>query len=379
MNFEWTQEERATAQAVGAAIAGLGAAALEDLETASVEGKAETLRRFLAAVAPCGYLGLAQDEAGRADVLRLMAGQLEVARASGSLYLAAESSARLFGSLAASIEDAAARDALLEPVRTGTAIAAVALSEPSEPESAPGTATARRDGGSWVLDGRKGLVTNGPFADRFAVSAGTAEGGLVVAFVEAGAEGLTVGAPVRTVGYDGLAIAPLALSGVRVQAERVLGPVPADALLRGYRQIEGLVLTMASVGLMGRAFEAAKSHARGHRRGGRHIYKWQEVSFKLAEMLTLLQTAELLAYRTGWLYGTADPEAETVIHCAKVFTSENAEVLASSAMQVLAGQGFLFGNVVERSYREAKYAQVAGTTSELGRMAVADAILDRYR
>ena len=96
-------------------------------------------------------------------------------------------------------------------------------------------------------------------------------------------------------------------------------------------------------------------------------------------MLTLTQTAELLAYRAGWLHGLGDREAATVIRCAQVFSAESAEKVASMAMQVLAGQGYLSGNVVERSYREAAYAGLAGATSGLCRMAIADDVLERYR
>jgi alkylation response protein AidB-like acyl-CoA dehydrogenase len=96
-------------------------------------------------------------------------------------------------------------------------------------------------------------------------------------------------------------------------------------------------------------------------------------------MLTLQQTAQLLTYRAGWMYSNADPETTTLVHCAKVFSAEASERVSNLAMQIMAGQGYVWGNIVERAYRESKYAALAGTTSELARMAIAEDLLARYR
>ncbi len=91
------------------------------------------------------------------------------------------------------------------------------------------------------------------------------------------------------------------------------------------------------------------------------------------------QTAQLLAYRAGWLYAVGDTEARTVLHCAKVFTSESAEQVAAMGMQIMAGRGYISGNTIERAYRDAKFAGIAGSTCEVARMAIADDLLRRYR
>jgi alkylation response protein AidB-like acyl-CoA dehydrogenase len=96
-------------------------------------------------------------------------------------------------------------------------------------------------------------------------------------------------------------------------------------------------------------------------------------------MLTLLQTAQLLTYRAGWLYRASDPEAATVILCAKVFGSEASEQVSTLAMQIMAGRGYISGNPVERAYRDAKFAALAGTTSEIARMSIAADLLTRHK
>ena len=98
---------------------------------------------------------------------------------------------------------------------------------------------------------------------------------------------------------------------------------------------------------------------------------------KLAEMLTLLQTARLLAYRAAWMAGAGDREAGVLALCAKVFASESAERVASQALQILGAHGYLRGNPAEEGYRNAKYLQIAGTSSEISRMKIGDALAKR--
>jgi alkylation response protein AidB-like acyl-CoA dehydrogenase len=124
------------------------------------------------------------------------------------------------------------------------------------------------------------------------------------------------------------------------------------------------------------AFQAAKTYANEHRTGGKPIIAYQEVAFKLAEMLTLLQTSQLLAYRAAWTADTDAGKAPSLTLCAKVFCTEAAEKVASAALQILAGSGFTSGNVAERAYRCAKYGQIAGTSTEIARVKLGDAAMN---
>ena len=128
---------------------------------------------------------------------------------------------------------------------------------------------------------------------------------------------------------------------------------------------------------MGRRFTREEILGRLHEtmRGGKPIIAYQEVSFKLAEMLTLLQTSRLLAFRAAWMSDTSDREREILTRCAKVFCAESAEEVASKALQILGGQGYFKGNPAEEGYRDSKYLQIAGTSSEISRMKIADDLL----
>jgi alkylation response protein AidB-like acyl-CoA dehydrogenase len=131
----------------------------------------------------------------------------------------------------------------------------------------------------------------------------------------------------------------------------------------------------ASLGLMKTAFESARAYAKSHKTGGKPIIAFQEIGFKLSEMLTLFQTSQLFAYRTAWTTEKDPKEAESLTLCAKVFCTESAEQVASEAMKILGGAGYIAGNAVEQSFRCAKYGQIAGTSTEIARVKIGDTAL----
>jgi alkylation response protein AidB-like acyl-CoA dehydrogenase len=379
MNFDWTPEEKELADKTAALFDSETRSELDALEQVGHDDIRAISLRQLGRLAEIGYLqaGTGPNAANR--TLALIAAQEQLARVSGSLFLAVETAARLFGGLLHGFGRGKDLTDILEPLRRGELIAAVALSETEERDAQEGPITwARQDGDGYVLTGRKSFVTNSPIADFVAVWADSG-GKPVVCLIEPTLDGVSIGPRLRTLGYNGLAVASIEFKDVKVAANRVLGPFdnrePLDYLLL----MQDLVLTMASVGLIHRVVYETKDYAQSHLKGGKPIFRFQEIRFKLAEMLTLLQTAQLLAYRAGWLYSIGDKEAASVMHCAKVFSSESAEQVTALAMQIMAGQGYLWDNPVQRSYREAKYASIAGTTSEVARMAIADELLRRHR
>jgi alkylation response protein AidB-like acyl-CoA dehydrogenase len=379
MNFDWTAKEKDLADKTAALFDSEARSELDALEQAGPDEIRTITRRHLRRLAEVGYLQVGTGPEAANRTLALIATQEQLARVSGSLFLAVETTARLFGGLLQGFGHGKDLSDILEPLWRGELIASVALSETEERDAPEGPVTwARQDGNQYVLTGRKSFVTNAPIADFVAVCADSA-GKPVVCLVEPTGEGVRVGPRLRTLGYGGLAVSSIEFKDVKVPANRVLGPFdnrePLDYLLL----MQDLVLTVASVGLMHRVVYDTKDYAQSHLKGGKPIFRFQEIRFKLAEMLTMAQTAQLLAYRAGWLYSLGDKEAPTVMHCAKVFSSESAEQVTGLAMQIMAGQGYLWDNPIQRSYREAKYAAIAGTTSEVARMAIADELIRRHQ
>jgi alkylation response protein AidB-like acyl-CoA dehydrogenase len=251
----------------------------------------------------------------------------------------------------------------------------VALSEDSlNVDNDPLKTTGIFDGDFLNITGDKTYVVNGPVADQVAV-AGLMNGRLALFIIDQRSGGLAAGEPFSTLGYGGTAISRISLNNCRISMDQVIGPFEDRSVLDTLRLWENQILLGASLGLMKAAFESARDYAKTHRSGGKPIIAYQEVAFKLSEMLTLLQTSQLFAYRAAWTLETSPKEAESLMWCAKVFCTEAAEKVSGYSLQILAGSGFISGNPSEIAYRCAKYGQIAGTSTEISRVKIGDAAL----
>jgi alkylation response protein AidB-like acyl-CoA dehydrogenase len=372
MNFDRSPGEKELLAKLAGVVDGLGDEPRRGLDEARSE-----LLRALAALAPTGYLEL--PAAGRGGGPALVAAMEAVGARSASRLVALESSARLFGRAVAACagEDAGAR--WLVPLRAGAAIGAVGLSEAStNVVNDPLATRGERDGGDVVVSGRKSFVCNAPVADWIAL-VGALDGGPALFVVERGAAGLAVGDPAETTGLRGATFAPVEARECRIPAACAL-PAPAGTdLAATVRRWEDQILVGAALGQMKTAFETARRHGKTHKtQGGKPIVAFQEVSFQLAEMLTIHQTARLLATRAAWAAEVQDPDAPMLSDCAKVFVTESAERVASQALQILGSAGLVAGNPVERAARDAKACRILGTSSEIGRVQLGDDALRRW-
>jgi alkylation response protein AidB-like acyl-CoA dehydrogenase len=334
------------------------------------EGKAFTALSGLDAAALRGALLAAQGALAGRDS-RTVAARLAVARRSVPLLLALEATRHL-QDLVGSLGPGGLSGAESAALARGERIGAVALADSAE--AAP--ARLARSGDGWRLSARKSFVTNAPVADWIAVFADS-DGREAVCLVSPRDVGVRPGERMDLMGLDGLPVAALALEDAPLPAARVLGPFGERAASTRYARDANLSIAVAAAGLMRGALRAAHRHAQDHRREGRPLFSRQEVAFKLAEVLALTEAAELLCHRASWMVEAADPEADTVVRCAKVFCAESAERAASACLQVMGGEGYRKGNAAERAFRDAKGLALAGTTVEVARMAIADALLSR--
>ena len=379
MNFDWSSVDSEMKTKTAELFDQAALAELEALEEADLAGLKKITMDFAGKLGSLGYLGLALGPGAISESLTLAAAQEETAKVSGSLFLALESSARLCGGLLAGFGSSNETKEILEQIKQGKLLGATAVSEPGgdEPQTGPlCTAKAEADG-SYTVTGKKGFVTNAPIADWLAVSADV-DGKTAFFLVQSGQEGLVISPRIKTLGYNGLAVASIELAGVKVPASLVLGPFDDDKALTYLRTFQDLALASAALGVAVRSLDAANAYSRAHHRGAKPIFSHQEVRFKVADMYTLFKSSQLLIYRAAWHMGEGDREADVLVRCAKVFVAESSEITANLAMQIMAGQGYVSGNPVERGYRDAKYAAMAGTTSELSRMAIAKEILARF-
>jgi alkylation response protein AidB-like acyl-CoA dehydrogenase len=343
----------------------------KNLETRDIS----RIKDALAILGKTPYLKLGLDTPEGFGGVSLMGAMETLATLSPSLYLSVEMSTRLFGGIVATWGNDKQKARWLAPLMKGQFLGAVAICEDSlNVDNDPLKTTGIQDGDFLSITGDKTYVINGPVADWFAV-AGLMNGRLSLFIIENGADGLSTGKPFSTLGYEGSAISRISFRDCRISMDQLIGPFEDRSVLDTLRLWENQILLGASLGLMKTSFESARDYAKTHRSGGKPIIAYQEVAFKLSEMLTLQQTSQLFAYRTAWTLETNPKEAESLMWCAKVFCTEATEKVSGYSLQILAGAGFISGNPSEIAYRCAKYGQIAGTSTEISRVKIGDAAL----
>ena len=377
MNFDFSEKEKMFLAQVSDTMTTFAKA--RDLESGDLSMIRNQLTDTLAVLAPLDYLriGLIKESAPMSGTLALMAAMEQLSGIAPSIFLSVEMSTRLFGRILNLQEPAADTHKMVEKLVSGEAIGAVALSESSmNVENDPLTTAGTRDGRRVAVTGAKSYVVNGPIADWFAV-VGRLGDQTAVYLIDKKAPGLTLTERIETMGYDGLAICGLKLDSVMVPESHIVGPIETSRCLDMLKLWENQILIAAALGMMKSSFEAARDYAKTHRSGGKPVIAYQEVGFKLSEMLTLYQASQLYAYRVAWMADEDPKEAGVLTLCAKVFCTEAAETVAGKALQILSGAGYRSGGAAERAYRCAKFGQIAGISTEIARVRIGDAALGR--
>jgi acyl-CoA dehydrogenase len=274
---------------------------------------------------------------------------------------------------------AAQRREYLPRVAAGQAIAAFALSE-AEAGSDVGAmrATARRDGGDYVLDGQKHWISNAGIADFYVVFCRLPEGGdrSYAAFVvDADRPGLRVGER-----FDVTAPHPLGtleLTGCRVPTGALVGE-PGRGLRVALATLDVFRPTVgaAALGLARRALDEALAHVRERQVFGQPLARHQLTQAKLADMATAVDASALLVYRAAWARDRGGvPRVTREAAMAKLFATEAAQRVVDDAVQLLGARGVLAGAPVERLYREVRALRIYEGTSEIQRLVIAGQVL----
>ncbi|MDE3102530.1 MAG: acyl-CoA dehydrogenase family protein [Chloroflexota bacterium] len=266
----------------------------------------------------------------------------------------------------------------------GSGLASFALTEPgSGSDAAALRTTARRDGPTWVLNGRKMFVTNLRYAPVAIVLARVGEmdahrphAGITAFLVPTDAPGVVIGRAESKMGLLASDTSPLTLEDARVGADAVLGPqgtafgAVAMAGLDGGR----IGIAAQAVGIARGAIDRAAAYARERRQFGRPIGDFQLVRNALARAQTDISAARLLTLRAAWLKDRGRPFT-TEASKAKLFASEMAQRATHVAVQTLGGYGYMREAVVERMARDARATTIYEGTSEIQRLVIARGML----
>ncbi len=268
------------------------------------------------------------------------------------------------------------KEAWLPRLARGEALGCFCLTEPHVGSDASAIRTrAERTSDGWVIDGVKQFITTGKNADVAIVFA--------VTDPAAGKKGISCFlVPTATPGYLVTRIEEKlgqhASDTAQITFDRCL--VPPDALIgaegQGYKialaNLEGgrIGIAAQSVGMARAALAAALTYAKEREAFGQPIVHHQAIGFKLAEMATQLEAARQLLWHAAVKRDAGEPCLKEA-SMAKLFASETAERVASNAIQILGGYGYVRDFPVERIYRDVRVCQIYEGTSEIQKLVIA--------
>ncbi|MFF0451580.1 acyl-CoA dehydrogenase family protein [Streptomyces sp. NPDC004609] len=252
---------------------------------------------------------------------------------------------------------------------------ALATTEPgSGSDAASIRATARRVEGGYVLNGQKAWISNAGAARFYVVFAKTDPAqrsrGVTAFLVEAGAEGLGTGEPMRKMGQRAIVCRELYLSDVFVPEENRLGEEGQGfrGLMRTF-DISRIVLGAASVGAARAAYEYARDYARTRVQFDKPIIEHQAVAFRLADMANQIEGARLLVLRAARAVDSG-ADVTGLAAMAKLTASSTAMFCTWAAVQTLGGWGYSREYPVEQWMRDAKLEEIEEGTSDIMRIVI---------
>jgi len=236
-------------------------------------------------------------------------------------------------------------------------------------------ATARRDGGDYVLDGVKVFITNAPVADIFLVYAATEPGrgffGVSAFIVPRDNPGLRVAPEHAKTGLKTSPWGTVYLDGCRVPASARVGPEGSGAMLFSESMVwERGCLFAYYVGAMERSLERCVEHVRSRSQFGHRLGEFQSVSNRIVDMKLRLETSRLLLYRAGELH-RAGKRCDEAVALSKLWISEAALASGLDAVQLFGGAGMATDTGIDALARDAIPSRVFSGTSEMQRAIIA--------
>ena len=280
----------------------------------------------------------------------------------------------------------AQKEQWLPKMATGEWRGAFSLSEPdSGSDAASLTCKAERDGDEWVINGTKTWVTNGALASIVALAARTPEG--ITCFIlekEPGPShgGITVSRNIDKLGYKGIETVEMSYVDHRVPASAVLGG--DDRLGRGFGDILGALemgrinIAARALGVARAAFDASMAYAAERETFGKPINQHQAIAFKLADMATKIEASRLLV-RSAAEAADEGRRADVEAGMAKLFCSETAFEVATEAMRIHGGMGYVKDLPIERYFRDAPLMLLGEGTSDIQRVVIARGLIARWQ
>ena len=263
---------------------------------------------------------------------------------------------------------------------SGEHIGAWGLTEHNTGSDAGGmNTTAVRDGNDWIINGSKNFITHAVSGQIAVVVVRTGEKGdskgITAFVVEKGTPGFSSGKKENKLGMRASETAELIFDNCRVPDANRLGEV-GQGFIQSMKILDGgrISIGALALGIAKGAYEASLKYSKERHQFGKAISEFQGISFKLADMATEIEAAELLLHKAAFLKEQHRP-VTTLGAMGKMYASEMCVRVATDAIQIHGGYGYTKDYPVEKFYRDAKLCTIGEGTTEIQKVVISRNIL----
>lgn len=268
----------------------------------------------------------------------------------------------------------------LPKLATAEWIGAWGLTEQNTGSDAGGMmTTAVPDGDDYIINGSKNFITHGKSGDVAVVIVRTGEKGdshgMTAFVIEKGTPGFSSGKKENKLGMRASETTELIFDNCRVHKSQILGKV-GDGFIQAMKVLDGGRISIAalSLGIAKGALDAAVKYSKEREQFGQSISNFQGIAFKLADMATQVDAAELLTFQAADLKQRGEKVTKESAF-AKYYASEVSVRVSTEAVQIFGGYGYTKDFPVEKFYRDSKLCTIGEGTSEIQKLVISREIL----
>ena len=271
-------------------------------------------------------------------------------------------------------------------IASGNMKGAFCLTEPNRGSDAGNLeARAVKDGDDYVINGEKMYISGGTVADYvvcFARTNGTpGPKGISAFIVPSDTPGFRVAGQDRKMGVRGVPTADIVFEDCRVPKDYLVGGAEGQGFNHAMLTLNSCrpVVGARGLGLAEGAMTYALEFARNREAFGSPIADLQAIQFMFADMAIAIEASRMLVYQAAWRVdqGLYSREHAAYLSIAKAYATETAVKVSSDALQVLGAQGYMMDHPLERHYRDARQLMIVEGTSQIQRVVIARALLER--
>ena len=276
------------------------------------------------------------------------------------------------------------KEKYLIPVTQGEALSSGGFTEPDHGSDITlMSTTAVKEGDEFVINGAKTFITNGTISSYVLLLCQTDSEtkptyrGQSVILVERDTPGYTAADVGDKMGIKMTSTGELSFNNVRVPVSHLVGKEN-----RGFYQVleffdeSRIEIAAQALGIAEGAFDRALAYTKQREQFGKKLAAFQVTQHKLADMITKIETAQLIVYKSAWNYdqGRIDPKLTSI---AKMYAGRTAVEVADEAIQLHGGYGYMLEYEVERFYRDAKIMEIYEGTREIQKNTIASALVGK--